>query len=410
MKEPVSATTRSRFILVSAVVGLSLLGDALLYALLPAKPGEFGVLIWQVGVLLGANRFVRLVTNEIAGRLIQNKDGNGPLLWALMVGGIVTASYALPIGFWGLLCARIIWGACWSVLRVEGYLSALSYSSNANRGRIFAVYQAATRLGQGGGLLIGGFLSELIGIPWTFLTFGICSGCGVIMVFKTPPRRREQPTEHGIESTLSMELAPLSGKRLSGIANDLIHNWPVRLWACGLFLTMAEQMIATLTGRFAAQRIGPQIPLALGIASLSGLLLSFRSFCSLLIGPIAGILSDRIGRRKLLGVLVALQSLCVAGLEFFEPWQLLILCFLIQFLSGTSARLLIYTIAGDLAPGEGGALHMNRFATFVDLGTALGPVVGFTLFAAHGFISVAAVVWLLLAAVFTLILFRFKHK
>jgi hypothetical protein len=51
---------------------------------------------------------------------------------------------------------------------------------------------------------------------------------------------------------------------------------------------------------------------------------------------------------------------------------------------------------------------MSRFATFVDLGTALGPVVGFALFAARGFLPVAVVVWLLLAVVLVLSLSRYK--
>ena len=58
-----AAGDRKRFILVSAVVALSLLGDALLYAVLPAEPGQFGVSLWQVGVLLGIKRLVLLSTN-----------------------------------------------------------------------------------------------------------------------------------------------------------------------------------------------------------------------------------------------------------------------------------------------------------------------------------------------------------
>jgi hypothetical protein len=86
LKNTVDRDERMRFILVSAVVALSLLGDALLYALLPAKPGAFGVRIWQVGVLLGTNRFIRLVTNELAGRWIQKREGNVPLLLAVLAG------------------------------------------------------------------------------------------------------------------------------------------------------------------------------------------------------------------------------------------------------------------------------------------------------------------------------------
>ena len=381
------SSRRIRFVLVSAVLALSLLGDALLYALLPAKPGEFGVLVWQVGILLGANRLVRLITNELAGRLVQKREGNAFLIWAIIAGSLITCSYALPIGFWGLLCARVLWGACWSLLRVQGYMSALLHSTDRNRGRVFAIFQAATRLGEGGGLLVGGILSDLIGIPSTFLLFGACSGGGVILALKAP-----------VPPPSISQQGPVAG------APTLISRWPLALWACALCITMADQMIANLTGRFVAQRIGPQLPLVIGVAGLSGLLLSFRSFSTLLLGPLVGALSDRLGRAPLMLVLVALQSLCVAGIAFMDSWQLLILCLLLQFASAGSARVIILAVAGDLAPQQSRAIHMNRFATFVDLGTALGPMAAFAIFAGYGFLFVAATEWLLLASVAVLFL------
>jgi MFS family permease len=386
----IESSRRARFILVSAVVALSLLGDALLYALLPAKPGEFGVLVWQVGILLGANRLVRLVTNELAGKLVQKRIGNAPLIWAIITGSLITCSYALPIGFWGLLCARILWGACWSLLRVQGYMSALLYSTDKNRGRVFAVYQAVTRVGEGGGLLIGGFLSDLIGIPFTFFVFGACSGCGILLALKAP----SSPTLGSRHTTNATNAA----------ASALISRWPLALWVCALCITMSDQMIANLTGRFVAQRIGPQLSLVIGVAGLSGLLLSFRSFTTLLLGPLVGALSDRLGRAPLVIVLIALQSLCIAGIALANSWQLLLACLLVQFASAVSARLMIFAVAGDLAPQQNRAVHMSRFATFVDLGTALGPVVAFAIFAGFGFLYVAAVVWLLLASVAVMIL------
>jgi MFS family permease len=404
------SSVRLRFVLISAAVALSLLGDALLYALLPARPDAFGVVVWQVGVLLGANRFVRLITNELAGRWIQNSQSKGPLYWAVIIGALITASYALPIGFWGLLCARVLWGACWSVLRIEGYLSALAASSDSNRGRIFAVYQAATRLGQGGGLLIGGLLSELIGIPYTFLIFCLCSGSGVVLVRKTPPPVSDHFSERGEIPRKPSDRGKRAHNGFLSAAAARLGRWPIPLWGCGLCLTMVEQMVANLTGRFAALRIGPELPVALGIAGLSGLLLSFRSFASLLLGPLAGVLSDRLGRKRLLAGFVVLQSLCIAGLALLRPWQLLVFCLLLQFVCGVSARLLIYTIAGDLAPGRDRALHMSRFSTSVDLGTAMGPIVAFALYAGRGFLPVALVAWLLLAAVLALLLGCFEHE
>ncbi len=366
----------------SMIVALSLLGDALLYAVLPSRPEAFSLQVWQVGILLGANRLVRLGTNELAGRLVRRSRSNRPLYAAVIAGSLITASYALPIGFWGLLAARLAWGACWSLFRVEGYLAALAISSRQTRGRIFAVYQAITRIGQGGGVLIGGLLVDTIGIPSTFFIFGCATLSGLLLLWKAPQRNPITPN-----SVFASE----QGKSLLG------------LWGCALALTMTEEMIANLTGRLVADRIGPILPLSLGVTSLTGLLLGFRSFGTLILGPLAGMIGDRFGRKRLLMVLIALQAGCIGGIAFCPAWPLMVTCLLLQFAASIGVRLLLYTLAGDLAPHRDGALHLSRFSTFLDLGTAAGPIVGFALYSGFGFFWVAMLAWLLIAAAWVLL-------
>jgi MFS family permease len=373
---------RRRFLLTSMIVALSLLGDSLLYAVLPSRPEAFSLRIWQVGILLGANRLVRLGTNELAGRLVRRSRSNRPLYGAVIAGSLITACYALPIGFWGLLAARLAWGACWSLFRVEGYLAALALSSRRTRGRIFAVYQAITRIGQGGGALIGGLLVDTIGIPSTFFIFGCATLSGLLLLWKAPRRNPETPT---------CVTSARRGKPLIG------------LWGCALALTMTEQMVANLTGRLVADRVGPILPLSLGVTSLTGLLLGFRSFGTLILGPLAGMIGDRFGRRRLLMILIALQACCIGGITFSRTWPLLVTCLLLQFAAGMGVHLLLYTLAGDLAPHRDGALHVSRFSTFLDLGTAAGPIVGFALYAGFGFFWVAMLAWLLIAGAWVLL-------
>ena len=46
----------------AAVLSIVLMGDALIYVVLPVSAGAFGISIVWVGVLLSANRFVRIVS------------------------------------------------------------------------------------------------------------------------------------------------------------------------------------------------------------------------------------------------------------------------------------------------------------------------------------------------------------
>ena len=373
---------RRRFLLTSLIVALSLLGDALLYAVLPSRPEAFNLRIWQVGILLGANRLVRLGTNELAGRLVRRSHSNRPLYGAVIAGSLITACYALPIGFWGLLAARLAWGACWSLFRVEGYLAAIAISTRRTRGRLFAAYQAITRVGQGGGVLVGGLLIDTIGITSTFLILGCATLSGVFLLAKTPRR-------HEVALTATKE-----SKRDKPM---------IGLWGSALALTMIEQMVANLTGRIVADRVGLILPLTLGVTSLTGLLLGFRSFGALVLGPLTGMIGDRFGRRRLLMVLIALQGCCIAGIAFSRPWFLVVVSILLQFAVGNGIHLLLYTLAGDAATHQDGAIRVSRFSTFLDLGTAAGPIIGFALYAGFGFFWVAMLSWLLIAGAWVLL-------
>jgi MFS family permease len=152
-------------------------------------------------------------------------------------------------------------------------MAALAISTRRTRGRIFAAYQAITKIGQGGGVLIGGLLVDTIGIASTFFIFGCATLSGILLLARAPRRQA---------STLSPTTESKRDKPMFG------------LWGCALALTMTEQMVANLTGRLVADRAGAILPLSLGVTSLTGLLLGFRSLGALVLGPLTGIIGDRL--------------------------------------------------------------------------------------------------------------------
>jgi MFS family permease len=89
---------------------LALPGDTVLYLLLPIHAAAFGVTLPEVGLLLAANRLVRIVGyNWVAGFYARR----GPKAACILAGtGAVLAAtvYASASGLWLLLVARLIWG------------------------------------------------------------------------------------------------------------------------------------------------------------------------------------------------------------------------------------------------------------------------------------------------------------
>ncbi len=143
---------------------------------------------------------------------------------------------------------------------------------------------------------------------------------------------------------------------------------------------MAVQGLVTSTlGSWLQSNYGDDISLVfitIGVASLTGLLLSVRYLSEFLWGPVAGHLSDRLGRVRLMLVAGGIEILGLIGLALAPGVWPVIFISVGLFLSATAAQVTLDALAGDLAPPERRSQTMSTYATWSDLGSAAGPLVG----------------------------------
>ena len=92
----------------SLATASSLLGDQMLYAVLPTIYADLGLQPYQVGVLLSANRIVRLVTNHLAEQGSRRWSLAWLLVVALVTGALLNIAYGMVAWFPNLLTARIL--------------------------------------------------------------------------------------------------------------------------------------------------------------------------------------------------------------------------------------------------------------------------------------------------------------
>lgn len=192
---------------VGLAMSLALLGDALLYVALPAHAAELGLPLWSVGVLLGANRIVRLLTNGLAAVVFRRVGGRAPTIAASIWAAITTAMYGLSPTFAPLLFARLVWGACFSVLRLGAFTVVLAASEPATRGRLIGVYQSVSRLGPVLSLLIGGLLVETIGYHTTFALLGLATLPALLLALALPAAAYHPRGQGGHDATMSARAA-----------------------------------------------------------------------------------------------------------------------------------------------------------------------------------------------------------
>ena len=117
-------------LVVSGALAASLFGDSMLYAVMPSRPSDWGLSVGLVGVLLSANRLVRLLTNTLAAHLFDRWGSRVPFALAMVFAVITTATYGWATAFWVLLLARLVWGMSWSVLRLGAYWTVLDEATD----------------------------------------------------------------------------------------------------------------------------------------------------------------------------------------------------------------------------------------------------------------------------------------
>ncbi len=384
----------------AGAVAASLLGDQMLYVVMSARPDAWGLSAAAVGVLLSANRFVRLASNPLAAVAVNRWGWRGPFAWAMGLAVVVTLVYGWATAFWVLLIARMGWGVAWSALRLGGQWTVLDAATDDNRGLLMGSYSAITRLGGLGGAVLGGVLSDTIGHEWTLTIFAVAIGLAGIGWYT------------GTRHVAATAQPPATAVR-GGLTEVLRDARLLIVSVSGLLIGLVfSGVIGASLGFLLREQYGEEISLGaalIGVASFTGFLIGFRGLLNVATAPLAGALSDRIGRvRGTTGAMIV-AGLGTAALAVTASVWLLVVVIIVTFAASTAALVQLQTAAGDLARPDGRAAVLSTYATFQDLGAAIGPLLGLSwgsLGALQATLLVCAVLLVAMSFVFWTVMLR----
>lgn len=343
------------------------MGDATMYTVLPTHTAEAGITLAAVGIILSANRWIRLFLNGPIGILYDRSARRRLFIPALFIGALSTAIYAATRGFWPLLAGRLLWGLAWVGIWVGGSTIILDVTTDRDRGRWTGFYQTWFFLGLAIGAFAGGLLTDQVGYSNTMWIGAAVTVTGAIIALLLLPETRPQ------------ELALKSHE--AGKTNS---NWrPSRellgvmtLQGINRFVT-AGVLAATLALLVQDQLNSSN--LLIGVATLTGVLLATRTILSMFAAPMAGSISDRLGNRW--GVLFACLVIGSIGMLFLgrgDAISILIgICF--TAIAGGSIQALTTTRTGDMVEQSQRGKAIGLLHTVGDLGSALGPVIAYVL-------------------------------
>ena len=333
-----TANTTSRR--AALTLGFCLPSDVLLYLLLPMESEAFGITLAQAGVLLAANRLVRIFGYRHVLNFYARNGDRLTCTLAASAAALCALGNSVLSGFAALLGLRLVWGLCFAALNLSTQVLATSEPEGAARraGRSRALIAFGPMLA----LPLGGLLTLWAGPRPIFLILAVCCLAGLWIA-------RGLPTSgHDLHST--------PGRRF---------KWPdtVALWSFIEGVALDGLFIFGLS--IQAQKImgGDAVLIAGGLMGL-------RYLSELLLSPLGGRAAQRFGATSMLLWFSFLSALALAA--FGSHWVIV----------GAAAVLvlralqlpLVTTLVAERNPGTLRVSALASNAVWRDIGAGLGPL------------------------------------
>lgn len=321
------------------VLGLCLPSDVLLYLLLPMYASDFGVTLVEAGVLLAANRLVRIIGYGWVVRFYARHGDRAACSLAAFAAAVCALGNATLGGFAALLVLRLVWGLRFATFNLSTQTLATAEAQGAARraGRSRATLAIGPMLA----LPLGALMAQAYGPRAVFYVLCISALCGLW-------RARALPCG-------GHDIAVRSGRRLR--LPDSIATW-----------SFIEGV--TLDGLFIfGLSLYAQVHMGESGVLVAGVLMAVRYLSEMLFSPFGGRLADRFGALRMLVVLSLATSLAL--LVFASHW-LFIGAFFVLVLRALQLPLVMTLVALRNPHARIQALASN--AVWRDIGAGLGPM------------------------------------
>ena len=361
----------------SLVIALCILGDSLMYSILPLEANNLGISLSLIGVLLSANRFIRLLSNGWASRLFERWGARLPFILVTILGLISTALYGIGWGFVTFLGARMLWGVAWSGLRQGGY-QAVWHGGQSTKGRLTGLLWGIVRLGSATAVLGGGLLYDRYGYT---VTIGVVTAL-TALALPVALQIHWPATLHGPAAVTTNPTQPRNNQMQWAVWRELLRTPLVRwLLGAGAIQLYLSGVVVSTTSLYLAERLQASessLLFGVGVATITGLLQGVRWLSDITIGPTIGRISDRVGQARMALLLALIALLAIIGLATLTN-LFAVLCLFLYFLCDSGINVTLSAAASGVALQSERPHHLiGAYTTAGDLGSALGPLLAFS--------------------------------
>jgi len=327
-----------------------MVGIGIIAPLLPTFAEELGASGIWIGIIFSAYSFSRFIFLPIAGNLSDRYGRKKVISIGLLFYALVSFLYIFSYTPEELSLVRLIHGITSALIIPVAMAYTAEISPPGKEGQFMGHFNRCIFLGLACGPLIGGVLSEIVGVRYTFLSLSVMGFVTLLLVSLT------FPSEMSIKKR---ERSFLSSVKEPKVKMAFIFRF---------FNSMGRGSVLSF------------LPLYLGMIGFSkfsiGLLLSINLFTSAIIQPTSGKLSDKIGPIYPVTFSTLLGAATLFLLPRIDNYYILIF---LSFMLGITSALSIPAIGAIIATegknhGGMGEL-MGSLAASKSLGRIAGPII-----------------------------------
>jgi MFS family permease len=324
-------------------LALALPGDVVLYLILPLFSAAFGITLLEAGMLLAANRLVRIVGYRSVANFYATRGARAACIVATVGAVLSTTGYAVLSGFWALLVARLVWGLSFAALNIANQALPTSVLEGAARrsGRARSIVAVGPMVA----LVVGALLTESYGPRAVFVVLAVVAMLGPIFALRLPAEPEPYRRAPGPRFTMPD---------------------PISIWSFCMGLTLDGLFVFGLSLLAAAN-------LTQGAVIAAGAAMALRYASEIALSTPGGVLAQRFGPRRML-VLLSIGTggaLALLGTHGVLLW--------IGLFSTVILRAMLQPLPGPVVaeafPGPERVPALATQATWRDLGAGLGPLV-----------------------------------
>ncbi|HEY0691728.1 MAG TPA: MFS transporter [Kribbella sp.] len=348
-------------VIVCLIVATTQMAWGVVVPVLPAYATEFGASTTQLGLVVAMFGLGRLVVNTPAGLLCARVNPRIPLLGA--AAGVVAcqALMATASSLGMLLALRLATGLAGGMAITCGMVLIADVVSGAGRGRAMSLLQGMQLAGGAAGPALGGMSAEVFGIRAPFLLSGGLTALVLLVgsrrLLRSPLRRPVEPDGSPAPETTAGPMRRMFRDR---------SYWAICAVGFAVFFHRfgGTQSLVPIIAYTAAGLTVGQLGLLMGLVTLANVLML----------PLAGSLSDRLGRKRVIVPGLALVALAMPAYVLSASPAWFVAATLVTGLAMGFSGPAPAAYVADIAPADGRGPAVGVYRTFGDLAAVIGPI------------------------------------